>query len=112
MKHRSLCLLLVALAFPLSACAEEFAARRYTAADGASIGYRLLAPEKLEVGRKYPLVLFLHGAGERGDDNAAQMTHGVAAFASNALFRMISAATIAQISQASAPVIVAKLRRA
>jgi lysophospholipase L1-like esterase/poly(3-hydroxybutyrate) depolymerase len=82
MKHRSFCLLLAALAFPLSACAEEFAARRFTAADGASIGYRLLAPEKLEAGRKYPLVLFLHGAGERGDDNAAQMKHGVAAFAS------------------------------
>ena len=32
--------------------------------------YRLLSPEKIEPGKKYPVILFLHGAGERGDDNA------------------------------------------
>ena len=31
----------------------------------------------MEKGKTYPLVLFLHGAGERGDDNAAQLKHGV-----------------------------------
>lgn len=35
--------------------------------------YRLLKPAKVEAGKKYPLVLFLHGAGERGDDNKAQL---------------------------------------
>jgi len=30
--------------------------------------YRLLAPARPLPGRRYPLVLFLHGAGERGDD--------------------------------------------
>jgi len=37
--------------------------------------YRLLKPEKLEPGRKYPLVLFLHGAGERGADNAIALKY-------------------------------------
>ncbi len=38
--------------------------------------YRLLKPAKVEAGKKYPLVLFLHGAGERGDDNKSQLKYG------------------------------------
>lgn len=37
--------------------------------------YRLLKPAKIEPGKKYPLVVFLHGAGERGDDNRAQLKY-------------------------------------
>ena len=37
--------------------------------------YRLLSPSKIEDGQKYPLVLFLHGAGERGDDNVSQLKY-------------------------------------
>ena len=44
------------------------------------LNYRLLKPAKIEPGKTYPLVLFLHGAGERGDNNAAQLTHGSALF--------------------------------
>ena len=35
--------------------------------------YRLLRPARPERGRAYPVVLFLHGSGERGSDNAAQL---------------------------------------
>ncbi len=48
--------------------------------DGAEVGCRLLRPATVEADRRYPLVLFLHGAGERGDDNDAQLKHGVAEF--------------------------------
>ena len=37
--------------------------------------YRLLKPTQLEPGKKYPLVLFLHGAGERGADNVSQLQY-------------------------------------
>ena len=37
--------------------------------------YRLLKPEKIEPGKKYPVVLFLHGAGERGSDNRNQLQY-------------------------------------
>lgn len=37
--------------------------------------YRFLKPENLKAGEKYPLVIFLHGAGERGTDNLAQLKH-------------------------------------
>lgn len=34
-----------------------------------TLPYRLYVPQDMEEGKKYPLVLFLHGGGERGDDN-------------------------------------------
>lgn len=42
---------------------------------------RVLLPEPYEPQHKqYPLVVFLHGSGERGDDNEAQLKNGVRAF--------------------------------
>lgn len=38
--------------------------------------YRVLWPEKFKKKKKYPLVLFLHGSGERGNDNKKQLIHG------------------------------------
>ena len=43
--------------------------------DGQSFPYQLLMPAELEEGKSYPLVLFLHGAGERGSNNQAQKRH-------------------------------------
>jgi predicted peptidase len=43
--------------------------------------YQLLKPLAVEEGKKYPLILFLHGAGERGTDNEKQLVHGVPQFA-------------------------------
>ena len=37
--------------------------------------YRLLKPAQIEPGGKYPLVLYLHGAGERGTDNVQQLLY-------------------------------------
>jgi predicted peptidase len=53
--------------------------------DGGKLNYRMMPPAKIEAGQKYPLVLFLHGAGERGNDNEAQLRHGAGDFASEAL---------------------------
>ena len=52
-------------------------AREWKAPDGTVVKYRWSAPEKTEPGKTYPLVLFLHGAGERGGDNKSQLKHGV-----------------------------------
>jgi len=52
-------------------------AREWTAPNGTVIKYRWSAPATPEPGKTYPLVLFLHGAGERGNDNIAQIKHGV-----------------------------------
>lgn len=58
--------------------ASEFESRTVTIGrDGAqeSFGYRLLKPATIEPGKKYPLIVFLHGAGERGDDNTKQLMY-------------------------------------
>lgn len=49
-------------------------------AQGNKMPYRLMAPEKGSAGAKYPLVIFLHGSGERGLRNNEQMKNGVHAF--------------------------------
>ncbi len=49
----------------------------FQSAEGESLNYRIHVPQSLPAGRKVPLILFFHGAGERGDDNLAQLKHGV-----------------------------------
>lgn len=66
---------------PLTAAPE---AMEWKAPNGITVKYRWSAPAKIEPGKTYPLVLFLHGAGERGDDNKAQLKHGVPAIIRNA----------------------------
>jgi len=39
--------------------------------------YRVFAPKSWSRKRKWPVILFLHGAGERGDDNLAQTRVGI-----------------------------------
>ena len=43
---------------------EEYQRKVFTSADGTELNYRLLTPEENAKGKKFPLVIFLHGAGE------------------------------------------------
>lgn len=45
-----------------------------------TLPYRILYPENFDIEKTYPLIMFLHGAGERGNDNEKQLTHGSALF--------------------------------
>ena len=47
---------------------------------GGTLPYRILFPENFDASKKYPVVIFLHGSGERGSDNKAQLVHGSALF--------------------------------
>ena len=44
--------------------------------NGDTLLYRMLLPENFNAEHKYPVVLFLHGAGEKGDDNISQLKYG------------------------------------
>ncbi len=59
---------------------QVFEPREYVEAAGVSLHYRLMKPIDYKPGQKYPLVIVLHGAGERGDDNLAQLIHGAREF--------------------------------
>lgn len=52
-----------------------------------TLPYALLSPTGLEVNKKYPLVIFLHGAGERGNDNESQTRHVPLLFNKNTLIQ-------------------------
>lgn len=45
-----------------------------------NLPYRILLPKNYNPNVKYPLILFLHGSGERGNDNELQLTHGADLF--------------------------------
>ena len=65
---------------PVDPTVAAFEARTYTDAKGETLLYRILKPENYDAKQKYPLVVFFHGAGERGTDNVAQLKHCVATF--------------------------------
>lgn len=50
--------------------------KQYFIAGNDTLRLRILTPVNYSPKKKYPVVLFLHGAGERGDDNDAQLTWG------------------------------------
>ncbi|MBO5785701.1 MAG: family 20 glycosylhydrolase [Clostridia bacterium] len=72
-------LLLLTAAFP-------FAVNAYDVHDSAkftfknkdtTLPYRLILPESYSEGKEYPMIVFFHGAGERGNDNELQFVHCV-----------------------------------
>ncbi|NNF35119.1 MAG: prolyl oligopeptidase family serine peptidase [Saprospiraceae bacterium] len=52
---------------------------------GNVVLYNLLKPLSVDDDQLYPLVLFLHGAGERGNDNKAQLVHIAPIFKSDSI---------------------------
>jgi len=52
-----------------TAHAAEYEAHVFSGPAGKTQPYRLLKPDHYDKGKRYPLVLLLHGYGERGTDN-------------------------------------------
>jgi len=60
-----------------------FEPRQFSDASGVVLSYRLMKPIDFDSEKRYPLVVFLHGAGERGSDNTSQLKHGAKEFATD-----------------------------
>ena len=87
--------ILFLLLFPILLVAQpsRFSFESYK--EGANeLRYRLLYPDVIP-GKKFPLVVFLHGSGERGDDNDAQLKWGVMQFATDEAMKNFPAFVIA-----------------
>jgi predicted peptidase len=77
-----LTLLFLLLTSPFFVTAQDnkaFESGSFTA-NGQTLPYRILFPLNFDPAKKYPLVLVLHGAGERGNDNEAQLKYGTKLF--------------------------------
>jgi len=53
---------------------DVFQERKYEC-DGYTMPYRIYVPKNYDCGEKYPLLVFLHGAGERGNDNKKNLVY-------------------------------------
>ena len=62
---------------------KRFSKEVYENSAGEKLLYRKLAPSVLKPGKLYPLVLFLHGKGQRGTDNERQLKNGLRMLASD-----------------------------
>jgi predicted peptidase len=76
----SICLICIEQAFSQSS--SKFSYNKFGNAQGDTLNYRLLFPDS-DTLRRYPLIIFLHGSGERGSDNEAQLKWGVQNFATD-----------------------------
>lgn len=74
MKH--LLTLLIMIALSATAMAQEQYEKCELIIGNDTLLYRALAPQNMDAAKKYPLVVYLHGAGERGNDNTLQLFHG------------------------------------
>lgn len=73
---------------------SRFSFEHYINGKGDTLNYRMLFPDA-DTLRKYPLVIFLHGSGERGNDNEAQLKWGVQNFATDEMMVLHPAFVIA-----------------
>jgi predicted peptidase len=71
------------LIFSISAQAQDMDVyqKKLYLNQGDTLPYRIMYPPGFDETGKYPLLLFLHGAGERGNDNEKQLVHGGSLFA-------------------------------
>lgn len=72
--HLSLFVLLAA--FVSLQAQTGYKQKTFTGSTGTTLNYRELKPANPDSNQTYPLVLFMHGAGERGSDNTKQLLHG------------------------------------
>lgn len=81
-----LLVMLLALSCPVSAAEDVRQSIKETYDDeetGLTIPYRLIVPEIYDARYKFPLVVFFHGAGERGMENENQLNNCVQQIADN-----------------------------
>ena len=62
--------------------AQDYSAfqRRSFVSGTDTLGYRVLYPKNYDSSQAYPLIVFLHGAGQRGKDNQKQLVNGASLF--------------------------------
>lgn len=95
---RLLLLLTISILNSYILCAQSssslFSYEKYISKNNDTLLYRQLWPDS-DTLRRFPLVIFLHGSGERGNDNEAQLKWGVQNFANERTMLAFPAIVIA-----------------
>jgi predicted peptidase len=77
-------LILTAFCFSVMAQDKSLFEKKMFVQGTDTLLYRILYPLNYEPRKKFPVVLFLHGSGERGSDNEAQLSWGADLFLDSA----------------------------
>ncbi len=80
MKKMVLSCFILICSLDLKAQNNEFFEKQLFVLGGDTLRCRILTPINYSPAQKYPLVVFLHGSGERGNDNEKQLTWGADLF--------------------------------
>jgi len=80
-KHFFVFLFIATVCIGLNAQSSKFSYEKFIGINKDTLNYRQLISD-YDPQSKFPLVIFLHGSGERGNDNKAQLKWGVKHFAS------------------------------
>lgn len=83
MKCFSPILLLLLSLNSLSQTDSLFQYKSYKLNETFELPYRIMYPKNYDAKKKYPLIVMLHGSGERGNDNKKQLAHGAGVFIKN-----------------------------
>jgi predicted peptidase len=79
---KSLLFLITGLIFSVCCRAQDYSQFQYASYEHDSylLNYRILYPEHMDSTVRYPVMVFLHGAFERGSDNNLQLANGAGLF--------------------------------
>ncbi|MFD1630924.1 prolyl oligopeptidase family serine peptidase [Pseudopedobacter beijingensis] len=80
MKLKVLLITLCVVPLALFAQDKKLFQKEYFVVNKETLPLRILYPERFDKNVKYPLVIFLHGRGESGNDNEKQLLHGSSLF--------------------------------
>ncbi len=82
------------LQFSAEAQDRDLFERKEFISKGDTLRYRILYPEGFSEAKEYPLIFVLHGAGERGRDNEAQLIHGSSLFLKDSIRKNFPAVVV------------------
>ena len=70
-------LVIIAVLILIISCKQSEIVPKYSKfkSDDSQLNYRILYPKNFDKNKSYPLTLFLHGIGERGEDNKLQLKY-------------------------------------
>ncbi|HEY9220352.1 MAG TPA: prolyl oligopeptidase family serine peptidase [Lutibacter sp.] len=79
----SLCVLFNFLSIDAQNYGDSLFEKKQFIKENDTLLYRIMYPINFSKEKQYPVVLFLHGSGERGSDNSSQLIHGSSLFLEN-----------------------------